>query len=67
MKKYFAHIKEVYNDTILKPKYQGAYKSKNDIIKYWGLDNMCDIEWYEIFEVLDDGTAIKIAKGYGKK
>ena len=65
MKRYFAHIKEKYNDTILKPKYKGNFKSKDEIIKYWSLDNS-DIEWYEIFEVLEDGTAIKIAKGYGK-
>lgn len=59
MKHYQAVIKEKLNEHVLTPKYHGDYMSKEDLIKFWGLDQS-DIEWFELYEVLEDGKKIKL-------
>ena len=59
MKHYEAIIKEKLNENVLKPSYHGTHKTKDDLIKLWGLDQP-DIEWYELYEVLDNGKKIKL-------
>lgn len=51
---YEAKIKEVLNDNILTPAYYTEEKqSRDDLIKMWGLKEQ-DIEWFELYEVIND-------------
>lgn len=56
---YEAEIKEVMNETILKPSYYGENMTRKELIKFWGLDEP-DIEWFVLYEVHKDGKRIKI-------
>jgi hypothetical protein len=52
---YQAEVKEVFNDTLLKPSYSGKKMTKDDLVKFWGL-NEPDIEWYNLYEVDQNGN-----------
>lgn len=52
---YQAEVKEKMTDTILKPKFVGAEKTKKELVDFWGLEQD-DIQWYRLFEVMEDGT-----------
>lgn len=52
---YQAEVKEVLNDTLLKPSYSGKKMTKDDLVKFWGL-NEPDIEWYNLYEVDQNGN-----------
>ena len=56
---YEAEIKEVMNETILKPSYHGENMTRKELIKFWCLDEP-DIEWFVLYEVNKDGKRIKI-------
>ena len=45
-KHWYAEIKEVGNDDVLKPEYVGD-KSREEVIKWFGLDQP-DVEWYKL-------------------
>lgn len=55
MATYSAEIKEVMNDTILKPSYSGREKSKEELIEFWGLREP-DIEWFRVYEIDEKGN-----------
>lgn len=51
---YSAEIKEIMNDSILKPSYSGREMSKEQLIEFWGLHEP-DIEWFRIYEIDEKG------------
>lgn len=59
MKHYSAKIKEVLNEHVLTPSYHGHIMSVEQLINLWGL-NEPDIEWYELYETLENGKTIKL-------
>ncbi len=52
MKTYVAEIKEVGNPTILHPSITCDGMTKDNLIKFWGL-NLPDVEWYRIYIIID--------------
>ena len=55
MATYSAEIKEVMNDTILKPSYSGREMSREQLIEFWGLREP-DIEWFRVYEIDEKGN-----------
>lgn len=52
MAKYIVNIKEVGNPSILHPSLDCDEKTKEEIIKFFGLKD-ADVEWYRIYKVVD--------------
>lgn len=55
MKHYVAEIKEVMNDTILRPVLWCDEKTPEELIKHWGLKEP-DIEWFRVYEEDENGN-----------
>lgn len=54
-KTYMAEIKEKGNPSILTPQSYGHSYSKQDLIKFWGLDQP-DIEWFKLYCQSDESA-----------
>lgn len=52
MKEYVAEIKEVGNPSILTPSIQCEEMTKEDLIRFFGLDEP-DVEWFKVYQKIN--------------
>lgn len=56
---YKVEVKEVENPTILHPSMLCEKKTKEEVVKFFGLDEP-DVEWYKVYEISDDGKEVEL-------
>lgn len=59
MEMYLVKIKEKLNEHVLTHKLAGKHMSKNEIISFLKLNDP-DIEWFEIYEINENGENVKL-------
>jgi len=55
---YIVEIKEKGNPIILTPTIQGEEKTREELVKFFGLDEE-DVEWYRLYR-LENGEKVEI-------
>lgn len=53
MNTYLAEIKEVGNPTVLTPSITCDGMTKEELIKFWGMNGL-DVDWFKLYESIDD-------------